>query len=180
MTHIPVPARAGVPMSVGFAVATWLAAVGAGIGEVTVWLGLPDPPSPDQLIARFAIYAVVVGLVFALLTGRNTVRWVLAILLGVFGTLSLVFEPVLWLMAGGSPAAFLAAADGPTIAITTLRAAHIIAVLIALSLMFGRRSNAFFRTRKRVSQVPPGGDDALGSTHLDGTAHGRSTSCQSS
>lgn len=137
------------PAPVRAATLTWLAAVGAGVAEALFRLVLPDPPTVDQLLLRFGIYAVIVGLILGLRTGRNTVRWALAVLLGGVGTASLVMEPISWLAAGGSPAAFLAAADAPTLIIVGIRVVHVLAVFVALALMFAPRSNAFFRAAAR-------------------------------
>jgi hypothetical protein len=152
MIRTPVAATA-VPVPVRLSVLGWLTAVTAGVLEALVRIVLPDSPTPGQLAARFAIYAVVVVLVLALRTGRNAIRWVLAVLLGGIGTLSLVVEPLSWLLVGGSPAAFLATADGPTLLIVGLRVAHLIAVFAALVLMFRPRANLFFR-RARHSAGP--------------------------
>jgi hypothetical protein len=57
----------------------------------------------------------------------------------------LIIEPLSWLLAGGSPTAWLATADGPTLLVAGLRVAHLVAVLAALILMFQPRANAFFR-----------------------------------
>lgn len=138
-----------VPAAVRLAVLAWLVAVGAGVAEALVRTVLPDAPTPGQLVVRFAIYTVVVALVLALRTGRNAVRWALALLLGGVGMLSLVVEPLAWVIAGGSPATFLAGADGATRLITGLRLAHVAAVLAALVLMFRPRANAFFRSARR-------------------------------
>jgi len=137
--------RSPVPLPVHLAVLVWLAAVGAGVGEAMVRTALPDPPTPGELATRFAIYAAVVALVLALFTGRNAIRWALAVLLGGVGTLSLVAEPVSWLASGGSPADFLATADGSALLVTGLRVAHMTAVVAALVLMFRPAANAYFR-----------------------------------
>lgn len=137
ITTVPVPVR--------LSMLGWLTAVAAGVAEALVRIVLPDPPTPGQLTARFAIYAVIVALVLALRTGRNAVRWALAVLLGGFGTVSLVIEPLSWLLAGGSPTAFLTTADGSTLLVTGLRIVHLVAVLAALILMFRPRANEFFR-----------------------------------
>jgi hypothetical protein len=134
-----------VPRPVTAAVAVWLAAVGAGVAETFVHLTEPDPPSGTAVLLRFTIYAAVCALVLALRTGRNAVRWALAVLLGVFGTLSLVVEPVLWLVGGGDATAFLVAADGPTLAVVALRALHVLAVAVACALMFHPFATAWFR-----------------------------------
>lgn len=137
-----------VPPTVRLSVLLWLAAIAAGAVEALVWLALPDPPTPTQLGLRFSIYTVLTVLVLALHTGRNAVRWAVAVLLGGIGTLSLVVEPLSWLAVGGSPTAFLATVDGPTLLITGLRVAHIAAVLAALVLLFRPTATAFF-TRNR-------------------------------
>jgi hypothetical protein len=133
------------PEPVHLAVWLWLGAVAAGAGEALVRLLLPEPPTLGQLGIRFAIYTGLAALVLALYTGRNNVRWAVAALLGGIGTLSLVVEPVSWLVAGGDPVAFLTTADVPTVLIALLRVLHVAAVLTALALMFRPASTAFFR-----------------------------------
>jgi hypothetical protein len=135
------------PAAVQMSVVLWLAAIGAGAAEALVYLLLPEPPTPAELAARFGIYAVLTVLVLALRTGRNVVRWTVAVLLGVIGTLSLVAEPVSWLLAGGSPGEFLVMADAPELVAATLRFAHLVAVFSALTLMFRPAANAWFRGR---------------------------------
>jgi len=125
----------------------WLAAIGAGVAEALVHLLFPEPPTPGELAARFAIYAVLAVLVLALRTGRDLVRWTVAVLLSGFGTLSLVVEPISWLLAGGSPGLFLVTADAPSFVAAGLRIAHIFAVFSATALMFGAPANAWFRGR---------------------------------
>ncbi len=133
------------PAPVRLSVVLWLTAIAAGAAEALVYLLLPEPPTAAQLGVRFAIYAALTLLVLALHTGRNAVRWTVAVLLGVIGTASLVVEPVSWLLAGGSPGVFLATADAPTLVAAGLRLVHVAAVLGALVLMFRPRATAFFR-----------------------------------
>jgi hypothetical protein len=135
------------PATVQMSVVLWLAAIGAGAAEALVHLLLPEPPTLAQLAARFGIYAVLTVLVLALRTGRAVVRWTVAVLLGGIGTLSLVIEPVSWLLAGGSPGLFLVTAEAPALVAATLRIAHVVAVLSALVLMFRPDANAWFRAR---------------------------------
>jgi hypothetical protein len=135
------------PATVQLSVLLWLGAIGAGVAEALVHLLLPEPPTATQLAARFGIYAVLTVLVLALRTGRNAVRWTVAALLGGFGTLSLVIEPVSWMLAGGSPGLFLVTADAPALVAAGLRIAHLVAVFSALVLMFRPAANAWFRAR---------------------------------
>ncbi len=99
------------PATVQLSVLLWLGAIGAGAAEALVHLLSTEPPTLTQLAARFGIYAVLTVLVLALHTGRDAVRWTVAVLLGGFGTASLVIEPVSWLLTGGSPGLFLVTAD---------------------------------------------------------------------
>jgi hypothetical protein len=138
---------AAVPRAVRLSVVLWLAAIATGGVEALVRLLLPEPPTPAQLTVRFAIYTAFVVLVLALHTGRNTVRWAVAVLLGGIGTLSLVVEPLDWLLAGGSPTSFLTTADGPTLLVTALRTLHIAAVAVALTLLFRPSATRCFRSR---------------------------------
>jgi hypothetical protein len=70
-----------------------------------------------------------------------------AVLLGGFGTASLVIEPVSWLLAGGSAGLFLVTAETPALVAAVLRMAHLVAVFSALVLMFRPAANAWFRGR---------------------------------
>lgn len=139
----PVPRP--VPRPVRAAVVVWFVAVAAGVAETLVHLVGPDAAGPAALAVRAAIYAAVVVLVLALRTGRDLVRWSLALLLGVVGTFSLVVEPLTWWAAGGSPVAYLADAGGAELAVVALRLAHLAAVVVALVLMFRPAANSFFR-----------------------------------
>ena len=136
------------PTELRWSITAWLAAVGFGVAEAVVRLVLPDPPTADELVARSVIYALVVVLVLALASGRPAVRIAVAVLIGGVGTLSLIMEPVGWLVVGGSPMAFLGAADGPTLVVVGLRAAHVVAVLVGLVTMFHPNVNSYMRRRR--------------------------------
>jgi hypothetical protein len=133
------------PRPLRWSIAAWLAAVAFGVAETLVRLALPDPPTAGELVVRSAVYVLVAVSVLALSSGRAAVRAAVAVLVGGVGTLSLAAEPVQWLAAGGSPVAYLASADVATLLIVALRTAHLLAVLVALVLLFGPRANAYFR-----------------------------------
>jgi hypothetical protein len=135
------------PTTVQLSILLWLSAIGAGVAEALVHLLLPEPPTLAQLAGRFGIYAVLAVLVLALRAGRDAVRWTVAVLLGGLGTVSLVIEPVSWLLAGGSPGLFLVTAEGPALVAAGLRIAHLVAVVSALVLMFRPAANSWFRGR---------------------------------
>lgn len=145
MTEIASPTRRA-PHAVTVATVAWFAAIAAGVVEALVHVVLlPDPPTGAQLLTRFGIYTAVAVLVAALPSGRNAVRWALAVLLGGIGTLSLVVEPVGWLAAGGDPVGYLGAADGPTVLVVAVRLLHLVAVGAAMALMFRPSATAYFR-----------------------------------
>jgi hypothetical protein len=136
-----------VPAPLRWSITALLTAVVLGVVETVVRLVLPDPPTAGEFVARAVVYGLVVVLVLALASGRPVVRAAVAVLLGGVGTLSLIVEPMEWLSAGGSPAAFLAAADGPTLMVVGVRAAHLVAVLVGLVAMFHPDVNAYVRRR---------------------------------
>ena len=134
------------PRSVRWSVWCWLTAVACGVLESVVHaLTTADDDVALQLSIRAVVYALVTLLIVRLRRGERWVRLALTVLLGVIGMASLLVEPISWLSAGGAPGAFLAAADGPTLAVVGLRAVHVIAVVAGLSLMFGPTANRFFK-----------------------------------
>jgi hypothetical protein len=105
----------------------------------------PDYDVAVQLSIRAVVYVLVTLLIVRLRRGEHWVRLALTVLLGVVGLTSLLAEPISWLISGGPPATFLAAADAPTVAVVALRGVHVVAVVRALSLMYSRSANKFFR-----------------------------------
>ncbi|GGQ20318.1 hypothetical protein [Streptosporangium pseudovulgare] len=93
---------------------------------------------------RLAVFAAAIFLAVRLRQGRGWARVALALTLGIFGTLSLVIEPVRWLMEGNSIIEFFAGADAMTLAFTFSRVLHLVAVLGAMALMFSPGANAYF------------------------------------
>lgn len=140
------PGLATPPRSVRSSVGCWLVAVACGVLESVVnALTSPDYDATVQLSIRAAVYVPVTILILRLRRGGKWTRLALTAVLGVFGLFSLLVEPVSWLLSGGAPLAFLAAADAPTLTVTALRVAHVLAVVGALALMFSPSANRFFR-----------------------------------
>ena len=134
------------PRSVRSSVWCWLAAVACGVLESLVnAVTSPDYNVAVQLSIRAVVYVLVTLLIVRLSRGENRVRLAVTVLLGVVGLFSLLAEPISWLISGGAPATFLAAADAPTVAVVGLRAVHVVAVVCALSLMYSPSANRFFR-----------------------------------
>ena len=99
-----------------------------------------------QVGIRLAVFAGAAFLALRLKAGANWTRPILAVTLGVFGTLSLVIGPVQWLLAGGSIAEAVAGADAMGLVFAGSRILHVVAVLGAVTLMFQPRANAYFRS----------------------------------
>lgn len=133
------------PRSVRWSVWCWLTAVACGVLESLLRaLTDPDEDVAVQLSIRAVVYVLVTLLIVRLRRGEPWVRLALTVLLGVLGMASLLAEPISWVVAGGAPADFLAAADGPTLMVVALRAIHVAAVVAGLALMYGRTANRFF------------------------------------
>ena len=115
----------------------WFVAVGAGVLETAIQaLTTPDYNAAVQLPIRAVVYLLAVGLIMQLRAGRRWARAALTVLLGGVGLLSLLGEPVSWLAAGGSPTDFLSGADATILAIVAVRVVHVVAVVVALTLMY--------------------------------------------
>ena len=130
----------------------WLGAIATAVIEVVARLATAPEgfvaAATDgwtDLLIRVAAYALLLGLSLTMLSGRGWARWALLLIFGGLGTFSLVFEPIGWLMAGGSAGAFLAAADVTTWIITISRVAHIVCVWAGIVFMFLPAASTYFR-----------------------------------
>ncbi|MER7209132.1 hypothetical protein [Streptosporangium sp. NPDC000239] len=151
-----------VPASVRSAASLWFIAVGTGAFESA--LAVADLLARGTASAtglagglglRLAVFAGAILLAVRLRQGRGWARVALALTLGIFGTLSLVVEPVRWLMAGNSILGFFADADLMTLAFVLSRVVHLTAVLAAMALMFSPAANVYFRdVRSGLSPTP--------------------------
>ncbi|NUR86022.1 MAG: hypothetical protein HOY71_18230 [Nonomuraea sp.] len=154
MTHALAPEKKIQPPPVVHAAAMlWLAAVAAGAFEAVLMIGRELYEGTSGVLDllpgagfRLAVFAGAVFLALRLREGHNWARLTLAGTLGVLGTLSLVVEPVRWLLDGGSIAEWAAGADALTWVFVVSRVLHLTAVLGAVTLMFQPRANAFFRS----------------------------------
>lgn len=140
-----------VPRTVRAAAGLWITAVVAG-GAETALVVSASGTGPGELVGnlvpRVLVYAAAVFVALQLHRGRAWARPVLAVCLGVFGTLSLVIEPARWLAEGHSAADWLAAADTTQLLGAACRLLHLAAVLAALTLMFRPASNTYFHTQR--------------------------------
>ncbi|MBG0564072.1 hypothetical protein [Actinoplanes aureus] len=127
------------PAEIRAAFLLWMGALAAGCLEVAL-----HDVEPSGLAMRLTIYAIVVAVALRMRAGRNWARLALAIGLGVFGTLSLVIEPITWLLEGHA----LPDLDLTGVLTATSRTLHVLCVWIAVPLMFTPRANAYFRRRR--------------------------------
>lgn len=148
MTAAPAGATM-VPRPVVWSARSWLIAVAAGVLETVIQaLTGEDYNVAVQLTVRSVVYVLATVVILQLRRGNGWARIVLTVVLGGLGLFSLLVEPVSGLVAGGAPGAFVGAADAPTLAVILLRTAHVVAVLIALVLMYRPAANRYFRSRR--------------------------------
>lgn len=147
------PGTTALPRSVRWSVRSWFIAVAAGVIETAIHvLTSEDYDAAVQLPVRVVVYVLVVALLLQLVRGSNWARIVLTVVLGGLGLFSLLAEPISWGVAGGSPGAFLAAADAPTLAVIGIRTVHVLAVVVALALMYQTSANRYFRSESLRAQ----------------------------
>ncbi|MGV9878722.1 hypothetical protein [Streptomyces sp. NPDC003006] len=143
------------PATVRAAFALWLTAVAAGVFETVLAVvgTVADSDASTGGLAggvalRVAVYSAVVLVAVRMRRGANWARLALAGVLGVFGTLSLVVEPVRWL-AGGHPLGDALRDVGVVdVLFGGSRVLHVAAVVAAVVLMFRPSANAWFRAAR--------------------------------
>ena len=138
------------PIEVQLSTLSWVGAVGAGGVEtvlvVAEGLGTePLGPLAGQIAVHVAAFALLLALAAQLWQGRNWARWSLAGLFGVLGQASLLIGPLGWLADHDLSALHT---DAEFIAFATVRASHILCVLIATTLMFLPTANPHFHRRQ--------------------------------
>jgi hypothetical protein len=144
------------PASLQQAVTLWLIAIGAGVFETllvvaNVLWGNGSLANGEDLNAgvavRLVIFAAMTLVALQVRRGKNWARWTIGILLGVFGLLSLVIQPVSWLLEGHAVSEAFANLSLASAAFILSRAVHMVSVVAATALMFVPSSNIFFRAQ---------------------------------
>jgi hypothetical protein len=156
----------GVPRAVQASFVLWLTAVGAGVVETAmrVFYSLAGGPESGGLLVRLIVYVAAVYVIFQMRRGKGWARITLAVLLGGIGTLSLVIDPISWLVAGNGFGDVFAQADLLFVLVAPIRAVHLAAVIAAFVLMFLPAANTYFR-RVSWGVTAPG-------ERTEGRAHG--------
>ena len=138
------------PRSVRASFTFWLIAVAAGVFETAVAASQQTEDASPQVAIRFAIFGGAVFLAVNVLRGRPWARIAIAVLLSCVGLLSLVYEPIQWLLAGNSVTQWYSDADVATRAFAGSRLLHVVAVVAATALMFAPQANAYFRRSRAL------------------------------
>lgn len=132
----------------------WLLAVAAGVVETVVQVGLAlgDDVSTSAVLGQIAVRAVIYGALFVIIDRyfRRGVRWsryLLAGVLGTVGVVSLVTEPIGWLIDNGDFTTIDWSVSFVTIA--ALRAVHLTAVISAVYFTFHRDTAHWFNAKGR-------------------------------
>ena len=145
MTSTLTPIDAGhstPPAEVRAAFLLWMGALAAGAAEIAL-----HDIDIGGLATRLGIYAVVAAIALRMRAGRNWARLTLAIGLGIVGTLSLVIEPLTWLLDGNSPIDAIRQTDLTGALVATSRVLHVLCVWVAVAFMFRPRANTYFKRR---------------------------------
>lgn len=144
--------QTNVPKDVQRSFLLWLTTLAAGVAETILNIINFDPEASQMilmLIIRLVFTGVLTAIIIQMRRGKNWARITLAILLGGIGTVSLVYDPIDWLIAGNSLREFLQNMDLAFTVFALVRVAHLMAVLTALVFMFRPSANAYFRDAAR-------------------------------
>jgi hypothetical protein len=141
-----------VPQEVKTSVLFWFVAIAAGVFEMIVAVVGVLSRNPEagnsifiQIGIRTIIFAVLVYMIMKMYRGKNWARIALAILLGGIGTLSLVIDPVKWILEGNSLDKAFAGMTLNSILFGLSRIVHLTSVITALIFMFRPAANRYFR-----------------------------------
>ena len=106
----------------------------------------------SNVVIRVIVYTLVVYIITRMRLGKSWARLILALLLGVIGTLYLVIDPISWLAGGNSLREVFTEADLLFVLIALIRAVHLAAVIAALAFMFRPAANTYFRAARSATR----------------------------
>ncbi|MED4750810.1 hypothetical protein [Brevibacillus choshinensis] len=142
-----------VPQEVKKSFMLWLVAIAAGVFEmiiaVTQILSKDSGSGNSIFIAvgiRTIIFATLLYIIVKMYYGRNWARIALAILLGGIGTLSLIIDPVKWILEGNSLDKALDSMTLYSFLFGLSRIIHLASVIAAFILMFRPAANKYYRS----------------------------------
>lgn len=144
------------PLAVRVSFMFWLGAIGAALLEMAgaVYGAVADDTMPAGVLAlnlavRLAVFAAATAVMIQMRRGKRWARVVLAVALGLFGTASLVYGPIEWLLAGHSVTALLASADAGFLYTASARVLHLAGVAGGMIAMFLPSANRYFAGGRR-------------------------------
>lgn len=141
------------PRAVRMAVGALLTALATGIVEMIAQLWpIPLGDSLAAVAIRLLIYVSVLVVIAFFARGRNWARLVLLFGLGVVGMLSLLIDPVMWMLRDPDLGAFLAGMDAQLAVITGSRIAHITAVIVAVVAMIVPTTRRYYAKTTEMPQ----------------------------
>jgi hypothetical protein len=131
----------------------WMTAIAAGVFEMIIAV-VSSLPSDTSSVGGLVIQALIRTMIFGVLTfiivkmyrGKKWARIALTILLGGIGTLSLVIDPIKWLMEGNSLNTMFDGVNLTSLLFAASRVVHLAAVFAALVFMFRPAANRYFRS----------------------------------
>jgi len=136
----------------------WMTAIVAGVFEMIIAVIsalLGDSPSIGglviQALIRIVIFGVLTWITAKMYRGKNWARIALTILLGGIGTLSLVIDPIQWLIEGNSLNTMFEGVNMMSLIFAATRVIHLAAVFAALIFMFRPAANRYFRLEQPLS-----------------------------
>lgn len=105
------------------------------------------------ILVRSVIYTIFIIITIQMRKQKNWARLVLAIGLGIVGTLSLVIDPISWLMEGHAISEAFVGLDLFAVLFTLSRIIHIACVFVALFWMFRPNSNNYFHKSQQEQTI---------------------------
>jgi len=103
--------------------------------------------------ARLVIFVAMTLVALQVRLGKNWARWTIGILLGVFGLLSLVIQPVGWLMEGHAVSEAFAHLNLASAAFMLSRAVHMVTVVVATASQMQGTPYGLFRVPALLSPL---------------------------
>lgn len=142
------------PQALRIAFYLWIVAIAAGVFEtlLVVASALFDDASLSGgedfvpgVIIRLIIFSIMTFVAVQMYKGKNWARFTISILLGILGLLSLIIQPVMWLLEGHAITDAFTSLNIYSALFMTSRMLHVVAVIGATILMFLPSSNIYFR-----------------------------------
>jgi hypothetical protein len=103
------------------------------------------------ILIRGIIYIIFIFVTIQMRKQRNWARIILAIGLGIVGTLALIIDPISWMMKGHAISESFVGLNVWSVLFTISRIIHIICVSAALLWMFQPNANKYFRSAKNTA-----------------------------